>query len=240
MGKSLVQQRRGKGTPTFRTPSHRFRGAVRYLPLNLTKEKTLVGKVVEIMHDPGRTAPVAKVVFEGGLEKLVLAPEGLLVGDEIAIGPNAPIKAGNTLPLALIPEGTYVYNIEAVPGDGGKYVRAGGTYALVVAREADRVIIQLPSGELKHFKPHCRATIGVVAGGGRLEKPFVKAGKKYYAMKAKNRYWPKVRGVAMNAVNHPFGGGNHQHPGRPTTIARNTPPGRKVGHIAARRTGVRK
>ena len=239
MGKSLIQQRRGKGSTTFRAPSHRYRGAVKYVPLNLTKEKTLVGKVVEILHDPGRTAPVARVKFENGLEKLIIAPEGLLVGDEIVIGPNAPIKIGNTLPLAMIPEGTYVYDIEGIPGDGGKFVRAGGSYALVVSREKDKVIVQLPSGELKAFNPMCRATIGVVAGGGRLEKPLVKAGKAYYVMKARNRFWPKPRGVKMNAVNHPHGGKEH-HIGRPSTVSRRAPPGRKVGHIAARRTGRRK
>ncbi len=238
MGKSLIQQRRGKGTTTFRAPSHRYRGRVKYMPLNLTKEKTLVGKVVEIIHDPGRTAPVARVKFEN-FEKLIIAPEGILVGEEIAIGPNAPVKIGNTLPLAMIPEGSYVYDIEAAPGDGGKYVRAGGTYALVVSREKDKVIVQLPSGELKQFNPMCRATIGVVAGGGRLEKPIVKAGKAYYIAKARNRFWPKPRGVKMNAVNHPHGGKEH-HIGRPSTVSRRAAPGQKVGHIAARRTGRRK
>lgn len=238
MGKSLIQQRRGKGTTTFRAPSHRYRGRVKYVPLNLTREKTLVGKVVEILHDPGRTAPVARVRFEN-FEKLIIAPEGILVGDEIAIGPNAPIKIGNTLPLAMIPEGSYVYDIEAAPGDGGKFVRAGGAYALVVSRERDKVIVQLPSGELKQFNPMCRATIGVVAGGGRLEKPIVKAGKAYYIAKARNRFWPKPRGVKMNAVNHPHGGKEH-HIGRPSTISRRAAPGQKVGHIAARRTGRRK
>ncbi len=239
MGKSLIQQRRGKGTTTFRAPSHRYRGAVRYVPLNLTKDETLVGKVVEIMHDPGRTAPVARVKFSNGMEKLIIAPEGLLVGEEIAIGPKAPVKIGNSLPLAMIPEGSYVYDIEGRPGDGGKYVRAGGSYALVVSRERDKVIVQLPSGELKQFHPACRATIGVVAGGGRLEKPIVKAGKAYYIAKARNRFWPKPRGVKMNAVNHPHGGKEH-HIGRPSTVSRRAPPGRKVGHIAARRVGRRK
>ncbi|WP_461863775.1 50S ribosomal protein L2 [Thermococcus sp.] len=238
MGKSLIQQRRGKGTTTFRVPSHRYRGRVKYVPLNMTKEKTIVGRVVEILHDPGRTAPVARVKFEG-FEKLIIAPEGILVGEEIAIGPNAPIKIGNTLPLAMIPEGSYVYDIEAAPGDGGKFVRAGGAYALVVSREKDKVIVQLPSGELKQFNPMCRATIGVVAGGGRLEKPIVKAGKAYYIAKARNRFWPKPRGVKMNAVNHPHGGKEH-HIGRPSTVSRRAAPGQKVGHIAARRTGRRK
>ena len=239
MGKSLIQQRRGKGTTTFRAPSHRYRGAVKYVPLSFTKEKTLAGKVVEILHDPGRTAPVARVKFDNGLEKLILAPEGLLVDQEIYIGPEAPIAIGNTLPLAKIPEGTYVYNLEGEPGDGGKYVRAGGSYALVVSREKNRVIIQLRSGELKGFNPRCRATIGVVAGGGRLEKPIVKAGKAYYIMKARNRFWPKTRGVKMNAVNHPHGGKEH-HIGKPSTVSKRASPGRKVAHIGARRTGRRK
>ncbi|HEC96438.1 MAG TPA: 50S ribosomal protein L2, partial [Euryarchaeota archaeon] len=97
-----------------------------------------------------------------------------------------------------------------------------------------------PSGEIKGFHYMCRAAIGVVAGGGRVDKPWVKAGKKYHAMKSRATKWPKVRGVVMNAVSHPFGGGSHPHVGRPTTTSRNAPPGRKVGHIAARRTGVRK
>ncbi len=239
MGKSLIQQRRGKGTSTFRAPSHRYRGAIKYIPPNLMGGQTLVGKVVEILHDPGRSAPVARVKFANGMNKLIIAPEGILVGEEVAIGPNAPVKRGNSLPLAMIPEGSYVYDIEGSPGDGGKYVRAGGTYALIVSREKDKVIVQLPSGELKQFNPTCRATIGVVAGGGRLEKPIVKAGKAYHIMRARNRFWPKPRGVKMNAVNHPHGGKEH-HIGRPSTVSRRAPPGRKVGHIAARRTGRRK
>ncbi len=239
MGKSLIQQRRGKGSTTFRAPSHRYRGAVRYPPLNYTKEGTIAGKVVEILHDPGRSAPVARVRFKDGVEKLIIAPEGLLVGQDVYVGPEAPIASGNSLPLAKIPEGTYVYDIEGRPGDGGKYVRAGGTYALVVSRERNRVMVQLPSGELKQFNPKCRATVGIVAGGGRLEKPIVKAGKAYHIAKARNRFWPKPRGVKMNAVNHPHGGKEH-HIGRPSTVSRRAPPGRKVGHVAARRTGRRK
>ncbi len=92
---------------------------------------------------------------------------------------------------------------------------------------------------MKWLNPKCRATIGIVAGGGRTDKPFVKAGKKWYKMANKATKWPVVRGVAMNAVDHPFGGGGRQHPGRPKTVGRHTPPGRKVGSIAARRTGVR-
>ena len=102
-----------------------------------------------------------------------------------------------------------------------------------------RVAVRMPSGSTKWFNGQCRATIGVVAGGGRSEKPFVKAGKKYHKMKNTASNWPRVRGIAMNVIDHPFGGGGHQHPGRPKTVSRGTSPGRKVGHVAARRTGRR-
>ena len=89
------------------------------------------------------------------------------------------------------------------------------------------------------MNPKCRATIGIIAGGGRVDRPFLKAGKKYHKMKTRAAKYPRVRGVAMNVIDHPFGGGNMQHPGRPTTVSRRAPPGRKVGQIAARRTGRR-
>jgi large subunit ribosomal protein L2 len=95
----------------------------------------------------------------------------------------------------------------------------------------------MPSGKTKWFNARCRATIGIVAGGGRVEKPFVKAGNKYHKMANTASNWPRVRGVAMNVIDHPFGGGGHQHTGRPKTIARGTSPGRTVGSVAARRTG---
>ena len=98
----------------------------------------------------------------------------------------------------------------------------------------------MPSGELKYLNPNCRASIGVVAGGGRKDKPFLKAGKKWHAYKAKGKKFMTVRGVAMNAVDHPHGGGNRQHPGRPTTVSRHAPAGRKVGSIAAKRTGLKR
>jgi len=100
-----------------------------------------------------------------------------------------------------------------------------------------KTIVQLPSGKMKKLNPKCRAVIGIVAGGGRTEKPFCKAGKKFHRMKVRATKWPTSRGVAMNVVDHPFGGGGQQHCGRPKTVARGTPPGRKVGSIAARRTG---
>lgn len=237
MGKRIISQNRGKGTPTYTAPSHKYKADIKHLPF---RDQVIAAKVVDIVHDPARNGPVALVKLPDGREEFVLAVEGIGTGDWIYMGENVEIRAGNTTYLKNIPEGTPICNIEAIPGDGGKFVRASGTFALVVSREEDKVIVQMPSGQLKWFHPLCRATIGVVAGGGRVDKPFVKAGKKFHKMKSKAAKWPRVRGVAMCAVYHPFGGGKHQHVGRPKTVSRNAPPGRKVGSIAARRTGVRR
>ena len=241
MGKRLIHQRRGRGNPPHRVASHRFKDKIQYRAYdNIEKEGSLKGIVTDIIHDPARTAPIAKVKFENGEQKFILAPESIQVKDEIECGISAPISFGNTLPLAEIPEGTPVYNIENRPGDGGRFVRSSGTYASLITHDADKAVIELPYGELKSFNPNCRASIGIVAGGGRKEKPFLKAGNRWHLLKAKGKKMMTVRGVAMNAIDHPHGGGNRQHPGRPTTISRHAPPGRKVGSIAAKRTGKRR
>ena len=167
----------------------------------------------------------------------MFAPEGITVGDEIQVGVSARIEPGNTLPLAEIPEGVPVCNVEANPGDGGKYARASGVSATLLTHDRNVSVVQLPSGEMKRLDPQCRATIGVVAGGGRTDKPMLKAGTKYHKVSSRGTVWPRVRGVAMNAVDHPFGGGGRQHPGKPKSISRDAPPGRKVGDISSRRTG---
>ena len=234
MGRRIQGQRRGRGTPTFRAPSHRYKS-------DLTHRKpdgdVVSGTVVDIEHDPARSAPIAAVEFEDGERRLVLAPEGIAIGDELQVGVSAEIKPGNTLPLAEIPEGIPICNVESKPGDGGTFARAGGVNADLITHDRNAAVVQLPSGEVKRLDPECRATIGVVAGGGRTEKPMVKAGNKYHKMRARGTKWPRVRGVAMNAVDHPFGGGGRQHPGKPKSVSRDTPPGRKVGDIASRRTG---
>jgi large subunit ribosomal protein L2 len=200
-----------------------------------------VGTVIDIEHDPARHGPVALVRLAEGKTTYVLATEGVGVGDTIAWGKDAPVKMGNTLALRDIPVGAMVSNIEARPNDGGRFVRAGGVQATVMGRSEDnKVGVRMPSGKLKWFDERCMATVGVVAGGGREEKPFVKAGKQYHKIKTTATKWPKVRGVAMNVIDHPFGGGAHQHAGRPKTVARGTSPGRVVGMIAARRTGKKK
>jgi len=202
-------------------------------------EETGEAVVIDILNDPGRSAPVARVKYGDGQERLVLAPDSIKVGNRIAAGISVPIKLGNTLSLAEIPEGTPIHNIESRPGKGGQFVRASGAYATLIAHDIGRATIQLPSGEIRDFDPRCRATVGVVAGGGRLDKPLIKAGKRHHIMLSKGKPYPSVRGVAMNVVDHPFGGGRGKHAGRPKTIKRGAPPGQKVGLISARRTGER-
>merc|ERR1712189_127234 len=123
---------------------------------------------------------------------------------------------------------------------GGKLARASGGYATVVTHNKDTGVtrVKLPSGIKKVIPSFNRASVGIVAGGGRIDKPLLKAGRAYHKYKVKRNCRPKVRGVAMNPVEHPFGGGNHQHIGNPSTIRRDASPGKKVGLIAARRTGL--
>ncbi|MFB6292307.1 MAG: 50S ribosomal protein L2 [Candidatus Nanohaloarchaea archaeon] len=229
MGSPIKQQRRGKGSSNYRSNSHRGRGDVDH------KNAEMTGEVVDIVHDPSRTAPVAVVEFEDGEQRNVLAPENLSTGDEIEVGVSAEIEPGNVLPIGEIPEGVPIHNIETQPNDGGELVRASGTYAFVVTHERDGTRIRLPSKKFKKLDTRCRATIGKVAAGGRKEKPFVKAGNKFKAAKARGKKYPTVSAVAMNAVDHPFGGS--AKPGQPKTVSRHASPGSKVGSISARQTG---
>jgi len=237
MGKRLLVQRRGRGSSVFRSPSWRREGSARYRPFRFDEvyNRTIAGTVVELLHDPGRGCPLARVKFEDGVEMLMVAPEGLAVGQRIYYGANAPVRVGNILPVGKVPEGTMVCNIEIRPGDGGKLARSSGTYATVLAHRDDKTLIQLPSKKVKEVSSHARVTIGIVAGGGRVEKPMLKAGKMYYLSKARSFKYPTVRGKAMGAYAHPAGGGHH--PKGLVPVSRTAPPGQKVGHIAPRRTG---
>ena len=234
MGHRIRAQSRGKGSPTYRAPSHKFKANLEHLKVS---EDVVTGKILEIIHDTARSAPIARISYSNGEERLMLVPEGVRTDQIIQCGISVPVEPGNTLTLSEIPEGIPLCNIESQPGDGGKFARASGMYGILIAHDVGKTIVQLPSGKMKKLNPKCRAVIGVVAGGGRTEKPFCKAGKKFHRMQVRATKWPTSRGVAMNVVDHPFGGGGQQHCGRPKTVARGTPPGRKVGSIAARRTG---
>ena len=139
--------------------------------------------------------------------------------------------------LDQIPEGTQICNVEARPGDGGKIARSGGNSAMVDPRMGDYGRSPLPSGRTKDLPAKCRATIGVLGGPGRTEKPLMKAGAADHRAKARGKLYPTVSGVAMNPVDHPHGGGNHQAVHGPNSVSRHAPPGKKVGNIAPRRTG---
>jgi large subunit ribosomal protein L2 len=237
MGKRIISQRRGKGSTTYRAPSFRFVGAAKHPKLH---EETLVGTIIDIVHCPAHTTPLAKVKYSNGDTVLMLAPEGVRVGEEVSSGAQAEISVGNTLALIDIPESTLVYNIESQPGDGGKFVRASGTFARVVAKTPAGVVLRLPSKKQKIFNGKCRASVGILAGGGRLEKPLLKAGNAYYKHKARNHLYPSVSGSAMNAVDHPFGNKRTSRKSKARPTSGNAPPGRKVGMVAARRTGRKK
>jgi len=240
MGKRLLVQRRGRGGSVFRSPSWKRVGEVKYPPYieEDFSNKVIKGRVLELLHDPGRGAPVARVILEDGREILMVAPEGLAVGSMIEYGAKARPALGNIVSLASVPEGSYICNVELRPGDGGKLARSSGTYAILLTKSGKKALIQLPSGKVKEVNIRCRATIGIVAGGGRIEKPLLKAGKAYHLSKSKAWKYPTVRGKAMGAYAHPHGGGSH--PTGSTPVPRTAPPGQKVGFIAARRTGRRK
>jgi large subunit ribosomal protein L2 len=227
MGKRIISRARGKGGPPYRSPSHRFPGKISY--------KFKKAKVIDIIHDPSRDAPLAKLKTDGE-ERLIIAAEGLKVGDNLDI--EGKSKIGNVLPLSKIPKGSFVFAIENYPGSGPKLCCSAGTKAFITSSEHDKVLVQMPSKQFKSFNPKCLATVGVAAGGGRGEKPFVKAGQKFYLMYARNKLWPRTTGVKMNPVDHPFGG--KTKPGISMTISRHAPPGAKVGSISARRTGRKK
>ena len=166
------------------------------------------------------------------------APEGTHVEQEIVIGADAPLVVGNVIPLGKVPEGTLVNNLELKPGDGGRIVRASGAYATVIAHNLGKTVVKATHQRRAYSYPaDSRATIGVISGGGRLEKPYLKAGEGHHAAKANNKVFPTAHGVKMTAASHPHGGGRHRRPGKSTTVGRRAPPGAKVGLIAARTSG---
>jgi len=234
MGKNLTQQKRGKGSPRYRAPSFRYAGKVEYP----TPRKDIINAtVIDLVDSSGHSGPLAKVDYGDKEQGLLFAPEGIRVGDSISAGNSVPLKSGNILPLKDIPEGTPIYNLESSFGDGGKFVRSSGTFAKIIAKLGGDIIVELPSRKRRTFNENCRATIGIIAGSGRLEKPFLKAGRRYFAMKAKNKLWPIVSATSMNAVAHPYGGHSSCRHKCSFATSRNAPPGRKVGKIAPRRTG---
>ena len=174
------------------------------------------GKVVSIEYDPNRSANIALISYLDGEKRYIIAPASIKVGDSVVSGDNVDIKVGNALPLKNIPLGTYVYNIELHRGRGGQLARAAGSSATLSAKEGTYCLIKLPSGEIRRVHKECYATIGEVGNKDHINITIGKAGRSRWMNKR-----PKVRGVAMNPIDHPLGGGEGKssggrHPVSPT------------------------
>ncbi len=195
------------------------------------------GKVIDLIHERGRDAPLAKIRFEDNSISIVPAVLGTKVGLTFQFGLKSEIESGNVISIQNIPDGTIVCNVEKHFGDGGTIVKSAGSNATVFSHGEDGVTLKLPSGKFATLNPKNRAMIGTLAGGGVTERPLMSAGGKWRRFRSKGRKYPIVRGVAQAAYVHPHGGGRHQHVGQSSTVSRNAPPGAKVGSIAARKTG---
>ncbi|KAF8783628.1 hypothetical protein HU200_000444 [Digitaria exilis] len=220
MGRVIRAQRKGAAGSVFKSHTHHRKGPARF--------RSLDGRRHDIVHDPGRGAPLARVTFRHPYryrqqKELFLAAEGMYTGQSVYCGRRANLSIGN---------GTVVCNVESRVGDRGALARCSGDYAIVISHNTDNdtTRVKLPSGAKKLLQSNCRAMVGQIAGRCRTEKPLLKAGNAYHKYRVKRNCWPRVRGVAMNPVDHPHGGGNHQHIGHASTVRRDAPPGSKTGH----------
>jgi len=231
MGKRLISQRSGKGSHSFKAKLNGIEA--KYI---IQDEEAKKGEITDLIKDTGRHAIIAEVTFIDGKKEYLPAAEGVYLGQRIQQGKNSEIQIGNISYLNDLPEGCPVFNVEKIAGDGGTLVKSSGSFALIMAKDSKKATLKMPSGQLVNMPLDVRATIGNISCGGRTDKPLTKAGNAFHLMKAKKKRYPIVRGVAMNAVDHPFGGSQH-HPGKSKSTSRNAPPGRKVGAIASQRTG---
>jgi large subunit ribosomal protein L2 len=231
MGKRIIQQARGHGSSTYRVKPTAFVYKIQY-PKFLEGE----GTVVRLLNSSAHSAPLAKVVYNREAF-YIPAFNGMVEGQKISF--NEGIQPGNILPLGKIPIKTSIYCIESRPGDGGKFIKAGGNAATVTRIIGDKILVMLPSKKEKSFNAKCRAVIGQIAGHGRLEKPIIKAGKNFYIRKSRNKFWPRTSAVKVNAIDHPFGSGRGKNI-KSKIAKRNAPAGKRVGLIRPRRTGKMK
>ena len=203
---SSAKGRNNRGVITSR---HRGGGHKRlYRKIDFRREKLgMVAQVTTVEYDPNRNARIALVFYQDGEKKYILYPRGLKVGDEIISAIDAPISIGNSLPLQNIPLGSEIHNIEIQPGSGGQLVRAAGTAAQLVAKEGNVATIRLPSGEVRLVSKNCWATLGQVGNADAINLTIGKAGRNRWLGRR-----PKVRGVVMNPVDHPHGGGEGRAP----------------------------
>src|SRR5918999_487922 len=217
--KSLVEGLTKSGGRNSRgriTSRHRGGGAKRrYRRIDFKRRKDGVpARVATIEYDPNRTCYIALVEYADGEKRYILAPQGLQPGDRVESGERADIPPGNALPLRSIPTGTIVHNVELVPGQGGRLGRSAGTAIQVVAKEGPMVTLRLPSSEMRMVRADCRATVGTLSNAEHQNVKIGKAGRNRHKGKR-----PQTRGVAMNPVDHPHGGGEAHHTpgGHPVT-----------------------
>ena len=232
MGKRIIQQARGHGSSTYRVRRKAFKFQLKY-PANITGE----GTVTKLFNSSGHTAPLAKISSQKG-SFYIPAFKGMVESQKINFD-SKEVKPGNIMKLKNIVVKTPIYCIESRPGDGGKFIKSGGSSGTVNRIVGDNVYVLMPSKKEKKFHKNCRAIVGIIAGSGRVDKPVLKAGKKYHIKKSKSKLWPRTSAVKMNAIDHPFGSGRGKNP-KSKIAKRNAPPGRKVGLIRPRRTGKRK
>ena len=219
--KSLLRPKPKKGGRNFQgkiTARHRGGGhKQQYRLIDFRRNKDGVAAQVDsIQYDPNRSARIALLHYIDGEKRYIIAPDGLKQGDKVESGPEAPPTVGNCLPLARIPLGTTIHNIELRPGRGAAMCRSAGSAATLVARDADWAQITLPSGEIRRIPSKCRATIGKVGNSDHMNIVLGKAGRKRWLGRR-----PHVRGTAMNPIDHPHGGGEGRtkggrHPVSPT------------------------
>jgi large subunit ribosomal protein L2 len=249
--KSLVKGKKssgGRNSAGRVTARHRGGGAKRrYRRIDFKRTKDGVpAKVASIEYDPNRSASIALLNYVDGEKRYILAPQGLRVGAEVVSGTGADIAPGNSLPLARIPTGTVVHNVELIPGQGGRLGRAAGTAIQVVAKEGPMVSLRLPSSEVRMVRGECRATVGTLSNAEHQNVKVGKAGRNRHRGKR-----PQTRGVAMNPVDHPHGGGEAHHTpgghpvtpwGKPTLGYRTRKKGKRSDAliVRGRRRGKRK
>ena len=197
----------------------------RYRRIDFRRNKTgVAGRVAEIEYDPNRSANIALIHYADGEKRYILHVRGLTVGDEVVAGGDADIKPGNALPIGRIPLGTIVHNVELKPGKGGQMARSAGAGVQIMAKEGDYVTLRLPSTEVRRVRMECMATVGQVGNTDHELKSLGKAGANRWRGRR-----PKVRGVAMNPVDHPLGGGEGKASGgRPPVTPWGKPEGKKT------------
>lgn len=211
-----VHRAKGRNNRGVITCRHRGGGHKRrYRIVDFHRNKlNIPAKVASIEYDPNRNARIALLNYQDGEKRYILYPAGLAIGSIIIAGSEVPIEVGNAMPLAKVPLGTEVHNIELVPGKGGQIVRAAGTSAQVVAKEGNFVTVKLPSSEVRMIRRECYATIGQVGNADARNVSLGKAGRKRWQGRR-----PEVRGSVMNPVDHPHGGGEGRAPiGRPGPV----------------------